>query len=1098
MADVEKVQVVLEAKIEAFKRAIQNIQRVTRKAFQDINKEMASARPPEYNQALSQVERMRTSMRLYAASAKVASGAFKYTDEFVSMSQDLQQSTADAAALRQQLEQLNRYADAAEASGDWDMAEGYRANAAQVSEQLQMVERRADSVRVAIARLAQEGKLTKFAGAAAVLKRIGSALGGVAKQAGQLAGGVIRRAGGAFSSLIHRMSEGISHMRLFGRSAGNAGIGLGNLTRSIFNAQLALKLLSSAARWVKSAVVEGLRNLQTAMPTSAAANSINQLTASLSQLRNAIGAAAAPILSAIAPALNTLINLAITAANAVGALFAALTGQKFVAATTGAAGVAGALGGAADNAGAANENAQKLKRTLMGFDQINKLDDADSSSGGSGSGSGGGGGGVVTGFEEAEIPAQIQAFADKIKAAWANADFTEIGTMVGEKLITALNKIPWSEIQKTAEKGAKSLATFLNGFLDANVNGDTIGSSLGETLANAVNTAFLAVNTFATNFKWDSLGKAVSDGINSFFKNWNWKLSADTVSNVAKGILDAITTAIQNTDWSSVGQKVRYFLTNIDWAGIAQSLFKAIGSGFGGLAAFLGGLLGDSVSEAKKYFQKKVEECGGNVVAGILKGITDAISNISKWIKTNIFDPFVEGFKKTFGIASPAKTMKPLGTDIIDGVLAGMKAAITTIKEWIFTLPAKFKKWFSKVKGLTIEIGAKISTKASDMWSNLKTRWNNIKGKTVELGSKISTTASSMRDELKGRWNSINGKVLSFNAKIGQTASSMRDELKGRWNTIGGKVLGFGAKISDTAHKVSDEFHKLWNGRERLLTFKAKISSKARDVWGEFKTRWSGLTTNVSAKVNLVKGWKGSLTRFVTGKDDGKFKGGTGVISRAKQWTSTFKEWITGRKDGTMTGVTEYVGRALDPKTDWTWAGWMKAITGNKSGQVSGIGAVVTNKWVGGTADWTWAGWMKTIVGNAAGIVTGITAVVTNKIRGNAGGGILTASGWQPVTAAAGGGSFSMGQMFIAREAGPELVGTIGGNTAVMNNDQIVSSVAAGVAQAVASVMSAFVSQMNSGGDVTVYIDGDELTTAVVRGMRRSDKRNNPKVVFGG
>ena len=44
--------------------------------------------------------------------------------------------------------------------------------------------------------------------------------------------------------------------------------------------------------------------------------------------------------------------------------------------------------------------------------------------------------------------------------------------------------------------------------------------------------------------------------------------------------------------------------------------------------------------------------------------------------------------------------------------------------------------------------------------------------------------------------------------------------------------------------------------------------------------------------------------------------------------------------------------------------------------------------------------------------------------------------------------------MFVAREAGPELVGTIGGHTAVMNNDQIVSSVSDGVAKAVASVMS--------------------------------------------
>lgn len=51
------------------------------------------------------------------------------------------------------------------------------------------------------------------------------------------------------------------------------------------------------------------------------------------------------------------------------------------------------------------------------------------------------------------------------------------------------------------------------------------------------------------------------------------------------------------------------------------------------------------------------------------------------------------------------------------------------------------------------------------------------------------------------------------------------------------------------------------------------------------------------------------------------------------------------------------------------------------------------------------------------------------------------------------GGFPSIGQMFVAREAGPELVGNIGGKTAVVNNDQIVQAVSQGVAQAVASVM---------------------------------------------
>lgn len=60
----------------------------------------------------------------------------------------------------------------------------------------------------------------------------------------------------------------------------------------------------------------------------------------------------------------------------------------------------------------------------------------------------------------------------------------------------------------------------------------------------------------------------------------------------------------------------------------------------------------------------------------------------------------------------------------------------------------------------------------------------------------------------------------------------------------------------------------------------------------------------------------------------------------------------------------------------------------------------------------------------------------------------------EAIGAYANGGMPPMGQMFIAREAGPELVGSLGNRTAVMNNDQIVASVSAGVYSAVVSAMS--------------------------------------------
>lgn len=70
----------------------------------------------------------------------------------------------------------------------------------------------------------------------------------------------------------------------------------------------------------------------------------------------------------------------------------------------------------------------------------------------------------------------------------------------------------------------------------------------------------------------------------------------------------------------------------------------------------------------------------------------------------------------------------------------------------------------------------------------------------------------------------------------------------------------------------------------------------------------------------------------------------------------------------------------------------------------------------------------------------------------NAGGGVYANGAWHNVTQYASGGLPRGSQLFWAREAGPELVGTLGGHTAVMNNDQIVASVSDGVARAIASI----------------------------------------------
>jgi hypothetical protein len=81
--------------------------------------------------------------------------------------------------------------------------------------------------------------------------------------------------------------------------------------------------------------------------------------------------------------------------------------------------------------------------------------------------------------------------------------------------------------------------------------------------------------------------------------------------------------------------------------------------------------------------------------------------------------------------------------------------------------------------------------------------------------------------------------------------------------------------------------------------------------------------------------------------------------------------------------------------------------------------------------------------------------------------------------------------MFIAREAGPELVGSLNGRTAVMNNDQIVEAVSRGVYDAVRSAMGGGKSGNNGTAEFHLYLDGDEITSTVERGQKRRILQTN-------
>ena len=93
------------------------------------------------------------------------------------------------------------------------------------------------------------------------------------------------------------------------------------------------------------------------------------------------------------------------------------------------------------------------------------------------------------------------------------------------------------------------------------------------------------------------------------------------------------------------------------------------------------------------------------------------------------------------------------------------------------------------------------------------------------------------------------------------------------------------------------------------------------------------------------------------------------------------------------------------------------------------------------------------------------------------------------IPAYAEGGFVNEGQLFIAREAGAEMVGNIGRRTAVANNDQIVSGIAGGVAQA-NEEQNGLLREQNSllrailEKESGVILDGKHLTNSVEKYQR--------------
>lgn len=768
-------------------------------------------------------------------------------------------------------------------------------------------------------------------------------LGMISKEA-ERASTKIKKCSGAAASLIHRFSNGISVAGRFakgllslGRGARNTAGGFQGGLKGLLMYGLGIRSLFALVNRLRSVLTEGMNNL--AQYNDSTNGSLSMLMSSLTQLKNALATAFAPILNAAAPMLNLLIQKVTAAVTALGQLFASLTGQSgFVAAKRVNQDYAKSLNSNADSAKKANKENKKLQNTLFGFDQINKLND-NSDSDDNADTSTGGGLTPADMFESVPLDSKVSDFAKKLKDAWKNADFTEIGQIVGTKLNDALNRIPWGPIQNTSRKVGKSIGTFISGFVEV----PDLGTNIGKTIAEAVNTGVGGINAFLDNTRWDSVGKIIGDGLNGaadtvdwpgighlYAQKWNavfavigeaartfkwtgfgqdlagglntaitdfdWAGNGVRVGDLAKGLLNTIVAVLEQTDWRKLGNSVRTFVVSIDWSGIVSELARGFGAAFGSLGALIGGLVGEAFKSAQKYFAQKTKECGGHAVLGFFKGILDAIDGIGTWIKKNIFDPFMKGFKNVFEIHSPSKVMAEMGRYLIEGMLNGITDKISDIKQkfseikdaiskkWEEVKTDTSKKWkqinddtSKKIANLRDDAKTKfeeIRSKISDKWSsvrqNTETSWNNTKTSLAQKWSGIRSDASSkfenIRSTVAQKWTNLHGNTTSTWSRIGNSLKNTWSDLKSNaskaFGTISDNILGcfrnlknsLKSTMSDVANAIISPIGSAVNGVISGVNWiLGKVgSSKSFAKWQvpKFANGSEGLPTDTLGVVN--------------------------------------------------------------------------------------------------------------------------------------------------------------------------------------------------------------------------------------------------------
>lgn len=308
----------------------------------------------------------------------------------------------------------------------------------------------------------------------------------------------------------------------------------------------------------------GLLGIRTAMAfltksTQAYISFDSELQQSIQNSYQMLGALLAPAIIYVAQAFATAVNYI----------------YQFVTALTGIDLVARANAKALQTQAKAAKGAAAAQRGLLAMDEITNLPTEPS-----------GGGGAAPQIDIGEI--KPNELINDIVDALKNGEWHRAGEIIAESIDKALGSIDWNKIHSGAEYIGTGLALFLNGVFELD------WKLLGTTLGNGIQTAIVFAFGFVENFEFARLGNGLGRALNGVFESINWAMLGQTVSDAIIGILNMITTFFVAADWEQIGEDIKTFLVNIDWAGIASAVFEAIKAAFTGADQLLSAIFGSA------------------------------------------------------------------------------------------------------------------------------------------------------------------------------------------------------------------------------------------------------------------------------------------------------------------------------------------------------------------------------------------------------------------------------------------------------------------------------------------------------------------------